>query len=513
MSVNDDFIDRILEGDASDEEAAEFQRWLKFPANLERFALRAELHSDLRRSLRRRRIQKSARETRIDAPVAVSASTRKTLPTSLFRSRQMLVLTATGFVTAACLLITFMRSEEIRDPEPANASEATVVSNVSGLLTKGDQQWDDAKLPLGDYELQQGLLHLRFDDGVMVYVEAPARFDVLSGKRLVLHHGRLSANVPPEGTGFTVETPEAEVIDFGTEFSVDVSTGTSEVHVFEGLVRVKPRSRSNGDAGNSVDLRTSQALKIEGETEKPVEIELATERFIRTFDESRRGYARTVKQFEPLAFYRMAIRDQGLACVPEQYSGVVLTGAGNRPPHARGVFAGGSLRVLADSSGRCGRVDAPPPLQTGQFTLTAFVYLEAKAHDGIVATNIWNEGGNFALALNEKDCLRATVRNSDGNLVSVSGTASVALQSWRHIVMTVDGQRFALYEDGRLVASAPCLPLAESKSDALWFGTDADGLNLWDGRIDEVALFDRALSDVEVAELYQAAVEEMENSE
>ena len=37
--------------------------------------------------------------------------------------------------------------------------------------------------------------------------------------------------------------------------------------------------------------------------------------------------------------------------------------------------------------------------------------------------------------------------------------------------------------------------------------------NLWDGRIDEVALFDRALSEAEVTELYQAALEEMENSE
>ena len=79
--------------------------------------------------------------------------------------------------------------------------------------------------------------------------------------------------------------------------------------------------------------------------------------------------------------------------------------------------------------------------------------------------------------------------------------------------MTADGGQLRLYEDGHKVASAPCSPVADSEADVLWFGTDPDGLSLWDGRIDEVALFDRALSDVEVAELYQAAVEEMENSE
>ena len=44
------------------------------------------------------------------------------------------------------------------------------------------------------------------------------------------------------------------------------------------------------------------------------------------------------------------------------------------------------------------------------------------------------------------------------------------------------------------------------------FGTDAVGLDLRDGRIDEVALFDRALSDAEGTELYQAKLEEIGNS-
>ena len=33
------------------------------------------------------------------------------------------------------------------------------------------------------------------------------------GGRLLLRSGRLSASVPPEGVGFTVDTPDAEVID------------------------------------------------------------------------------------------------------------------------------------------------------------------------------------------------------------------------------------------------------------------------------------------------------------
>ena len=76
--------------------------------------------------------------------------------------------------------------------------------------------------------------------------------------------------------------------------------------------------------------------------------------------------------------------------------------------------------------------------------------------------------------------------------------------------MTVDGKQLRIYEDGQLVVSSPCTPLADRDAESLWFGTDAGGQKLWNGRIDEVALFDRALSSAEIRDLYGAAVEEME---
>lgn len=145
---------------------------------------------------------------------------------------------------------------------PEKLTEPLTWSRQQMVFVNGNV-WNELQLPVGKYDLNRGLLHLRFAGGVMVYLEAPAQFEPLSGQRLLLRSGRLSANVPPEGIGFVVETPEAEVTDFGTEFSVDVSVGASEVHVFEGLVRVQPRSRQNVEAAEAVDLRASQAVKIE----------------------------------------------------------------------------------------------------------------------------------------------------------------------------------------------------------------------------------------------------------
>jgi len=393
------------------------------------------------------------------------------------------------------------------------APVATLVTRVDAALMYAGRPCDANELAVGEYRLDRGLLHLRFGGGVMVYLEAPARFDAVSGKRLVLLSGRLSASVPPEGIGFTVETPDAEVIDFGTEFSVDVESGASEVHVFEGLVRVQPRSRKDGKVGKAVELQTSQAVKIDNANRKPVEIKLAPDRFIRTFDEPKRTYPRAMKQLSPVAYYRMPIRDKGLVSQPPQYSGVVLTGDGIRPPHARGVFAGGSLRVRADSTGRGGRVDSPPPLATGQFALAVFVYLETQAPGGTVATNIRGDEGNYALSLDENGRLQATIRNIDGELLSVASEALLPVTTWRYLVVTADGSQLKIYEDGQLVAKTPCSKMAASDAETVWFGTDAEGLGLWNGRIDELALFDRALSEKDVGDLYHAALEEMARSQ
>ncbi|WDI41575.1 LamG-like jellyroll fold domain-containing protein [Bremerella sp. P1] len=389
---------------------------------------------------------------------------------------------------------------------------ATLVSEVDSVLMLDGKPWSSSHLLTGDYVLERGLMHLRFGGGVMVYIEAPARWKAASKERLVLYDGRISASVPPEGVGFTVETPEAEIIDFGTEFSVDVNGGASEVHVFEGLVRVQPRLRGNEKPAEAIDLRTSQAVKIREVSPNPVPIELAKNRFIRTFEEAKRKYPRTIKQLSPVAYYRMAIRDQGLASIPPEYSGVVLTGKGVRPPHASGVFAGGSLRVLANSTGRGGRVDSPPPLETGQLTLATYLYLHAETPSAVAVSDLQSDEGNFTLGINENSFLKATIRDNQGRLVTVSGDAPLPIQSWHHVVVTVDGNALCLYVDSLLVASTPCNPLNPENTAPLWFGRGTSGDALWNGRIDEVVIFDNALSEDEITVLYQAGLEEINGS-
>lgn len=443
-----------------------------------------------------------------DGSRATAAELSKVMAETDDRPSQTYRVVAVPGAVAATLLIAALLW--LANPgKNKQAPVATLVTDVDAVLLCDGQPCKGTELQVGKYQLDRGLLHLQFDDGVMVYVEAPARFDVVSENRVMLHGGRLSARVPPEGVGFTVETPEAEVVDFGTEFSVDVGGGASEVHVFDGLVRVHPGASNQRDASRSLDLQASQAVRITEGAAEPEGISIATDRFIRNFDEPRLSYARAVKRLAPLVHYRMPIRDRGLVSEPPEYSGIVLTGEGKRPPHARGVFVGGSLRVGADSTGRGGRVDSPPALTTGQLSLVVFVYLEAPAHSAMVATNLNDGQGNFGLSLHKNGSLQAVIRSSDGKVNTLAGGSVLPLETWRHVVVTADGEQFQVYEDGDLVASAPCEALAASDSENVWFGTDARATQVWDGRIDELALFDRALTAAEIAALYRTAQEEI----
>ncbi|MEM9366112.1 MAG: LamG-like jellyroll fold domain-containing protein [Planctomycetota bacterium] len=512
MSNEDQLCDRVLDGTWSDDDALAFEAWLNEPGNLHRFALRAELHSDLRRALARSRRQHAAVESLTERSASRwSRDVRG--PGSTGRPWSSRSIALVGVAAAACVAVFAFQFWSTLHWEASSGIAATVASGVESRIVHEGVVWERPELEVGGYELQAGLLHLSFDGGVMVYLEAPARFDLVSGTRVVLHDGRLSASVPPEGIGFTVDTPDAEVVDFGTEFSVDVVSGNSEVHVFEGLVRVQPIQGTTSSPSSAVDVREDQAVRIKPTGGKPVQIKLARDRFIRGFEEPRRSYVRVMRELAPAASYRMAIRDQGLVSIPAEHSGVVLTGYGKRPPHARGAFAGGALRVGGDSSGRGGRVDTPPEIHGNAFSFVAFVYLDEPQPSGVARTLVTNRDGPagwFHLGADVDGRLRVAVRQSMGKWQSVRSPRVLTTAVWRHVIVTCDGGQLELFADGAIVQRTSIESMDTLVPAPLWFGTEPDGSRLWSGRIDEVAWFDRALTRREIEGLYEAAREERE---
>ncbi len=429
-------------------------------------------------------------------------------------ARRLRVTSVVGMLVATLLIVLAWPNSENKQPALLGGDVvATLTSRIDLVLTREQAPWNDNKLCIGEYELERGLMEFAFANGVTVIVEAPSRLEFRNENYMVLHSGRLSANVPPEGIGFTVETPEAEVVDYGTEFSVEANAGESEVHVFSGLVRVQPKAADGGDVAESFDLRTAQAVRIAETTSQPAGIDLATDRFIRSIEETRWVYPRLVKRWKPVAYYRMAIQTLGLACtsgeepfdyLPE-YAGEVLKGTGQKPPWAPGRI-GMALRIGEQSLGRGGMIPTAPPLPSDAFSIAVWVHLASRPAGAIVVTDFdGDSGGRYALRLDPvAGHLQAVVRMEDWSQVDVVESDELSLNEWHHVVMVCDGQSLTLFRNGHVVASMPCEQMVPACDEACWIGTATGGRNLWDGRIDELAFFDRALTKKQVKVLFEA---------
>ncbi|MEM1442982.1 MAG: FecR family protein, partial [Verrucomicrobiota bacterium] len=143
---------------------------------------------------------------------------------------------------AAAVAVIVLGGVWFSKPTPGHPVAELTAWADSDLSYQGKlQSLEENTIRTGSYKAKRGIASFRFYNGVEVVIEAPAEFQIESDLRMSLSQGRLSATVPPEGIGFTVETPSAEVIDFGTEFAVEVAGDrSSEVHVFDGAVDVKP---------------------------------------------------------------------------------------------------------------------------------------------------------------------------------------------------------------------------------------------------------------------------------
>jgi hypothetical protein len=123
---------------------------------------------------------------------------------------------------------------------------------------------EGSRVTAGTLELMEGIATVKFDSGAEVVMEAPATLELTHAMACKLVRGTLVAQVPQSAKGFTVNTPDAKVVDFGTRFGVSTGEdGKYHVQVLEGLVEVSPKSTNvpkQLHAGDSVDtgLRRSQ---------------------------------------------------------------------------------------------------------------------------------------------------------------------------------------------------------------------------------------------------------------
>ncbi len=182
---------------------------------------------------------------------------------------------------AIVLLIVFLNVAPSKPAAVAYLAESldAVWANPDSAIAVNDN------IRPGKYILESGYAKVRMYSGTEVILEGPSAvvFEP-ADNQLLLEIGKVTSKVPPRAIGFTVRTPNAMVVDYGTEFSVAVDASASaEVYVHSGKVDL----RSGSDPlrfSNLLRLEKDQAAKAHAQTDQIVSLPYEGTKFVRSID-------------------------------------------------------------------------------------------------------------------------------------------------------------------------------------------------------------------------------------
>jgi hypothetical protein len=230
-----ELIQLYLDGNLPD------HKWKEFSQRLER-------STDMRREFRKLSVlDENLRDQNLGFPNLAEREQNTTTPTYL-----------PWLVAAACLVLTFISWSTPTQSYPASTSPATNRVQLASVLEPAppiaelidfyDLQFQgttkspkDIQFDLGKYEIVRGQLHLRFDDSVELLFSGPGSFEIINPKLVSVTQGNVRTIIlNDKGKEFTILSPTSRYIDWGTEFSLNISpSGDDLVNVHEGAIEVQ----------------------------------------------------------------------------------------------------------------------------------------------------------------------------------------------------------------------------------------------------------------------------------
>jgi hypothetical protein len=166
--------------------------------------------------------------------------------------------------------LTAHRSAPIAAGGPSSAPVARLTKLAAAQWTDGGRaRREGTALATGEtLPLADGLAEIGFEHGARVILRGPAAFEIQSADGGLLRRGGLTARVGPSSAGFTIHTPDATIVDLGTEFGVAVQEDkSSQIEVFAGQILVhasphaiRPRHPPKTSAWRTVDA--GQAVRV-----------------------------------------------------------------------------------------------------------------------------------------------------------------------------------------------------------------------------------------------------------
>ncbi len=385
-----------------------------------------------------------------------------------------------------------------RSPFATVENAAGVSGLASGTRLRGE-----------DHEIAAGSVSLVTARGARIVIEAPAEFRFESPQRLHIRRGRLSADVPPPAKGFTVITPSGDAVDLGTRFGVDVpAEGAAEVHVFQGKVV----TRASGARENQ-SLHGGDAVTLDQGTSASRDLRSAA--FIQP-DEMRELSA-------GLAAGQRARAEAALESLRRDPSLIALLDFESAEPHP-GVYRMVQGRWPGSHAPEFVNVGDHLTLDVGgshawpQLTLAAWVRIDrlGEPYQSLLHTDGWNKDnpGQVHWMINRDTTMRlALIGNelapgSDEQYGYPDSRTPVLPEQgrWVHLATVYDASSGSVrfYLNGRFDKETREKVAHPARLGPAQIGNWNQRDRKLSGRVDEMLLLGRAMSDDEVRALYTA---------
>jgi hypothetical protein len=436
-------------------------------------------------------------------------ATRPYGPTIRYAAAAAIVLAVIGFF--ATIFTLSSRPTESQDRAPV----ATLIDSTNAVWElsapergpgEGSSPRIGDQLPNSWLKLKSGTAKLEFFSGAQVTLTGPCEFGLNSPMRGFLKLGKLAAYCPKSAHGFTVAAPGCAVVDLGTRFGMDVdSRGTAEVRVIEGAVDLR------FDKPGSPPLRMAAG---EGGRVAAGEV---VERFDASTGVQEPGvavpsdYAQAVKAAKPIAYWRFnqpdapRIANEMSRDYPARVQGDVTLG-GSGADHGARFGSGAGLNMIS--------VDEP---LRGLATCNYTIELLAMTYGSDAAQMIFLWDGITGIVIGSPDepppaggALRFAHRWPAGEVggVNVYSQQKFTPRQWHHVVAIKSGPVLKLYVDGVLsgrASGAVDWSLKETPPTVLGvLHTPTNPVRRpFVGQLDEVAIYDRELSDSEIQQHYR----------
>ncbi len=405
-----------------------------------------------------------------------------------------------------------------------------VITRASGI------QWADRavcyrlgdRVPVGKLQVKTGTMQIEFYSGATIILEGPANLDIRSANEAFCHFGKVRGSVPPQAVGFTISTPEYDLVDLGTEFGISVEpNGISEVHVFDGEVELRGVGQKTNETkglseGEALRLTGAMTGEVFGMNQELFPASSALDDVDGAFAESRfqkwKTFSNNLKRdssliayftFEPERPWDRVLHNQG------QGNEAGLNGAIVGAKWTGGRWPG---KQALDFKSPADRVRLILPGEFDALTFAVWVRLDGldRKWNSLLLTDDWNPGSiHWQFGQSGEMVLGTRGRKVYKNYFSKNEIGFDDLGRWMFLATVFDPEKGEVKHmiDEKVISRETIdgpehfLPI---RFGAMELGnyrpagkSGTQDVRNFNGRMDEFMLFNRALSDEQLVEIFQ----------